>query len=420
MYKDILLNFLIILTPILAFQLVIRNQLLWLRKSRNWLFGLFCGFASILCMVFPIVSGNQFLWDLRWIPFVLAIIYGGATSGSIAFILLVTYRFSINIGLSSFIVLIDAMIILSIGLFVVKRFQLHSSLKKILYSIVGSLFLYLFITSSIWFHFYLKNDVSFLYIVPSSLYILIGLSYILSMVLSVYFIENTLENARIREEYHKAEKLSMVSELAASIAHEVRNPLTVVRGFIQLVKGELAASNKQLLTTAIDELDRAETIISDYLNFAKPKDDIQEKIHISQELVQVIDLIQSYANLHGVECKTSIEEDLFIAGDRVKFKQIVLNLIKNSIEATNSGGEIQVVAILNKNQVKITIKDNGVGMTKEEINKLGQSYYSTKEKGTGLGVVVTFQLVKSMLGKMNFESEQGKGTITTVTFPSAV
>ncbi|GAA3331142.1 hypothetical protein GCM10020331_086520 [Ectobacillus funiculus] len=141
----------------------------------------------------------------------------------------------------------------------------------------------------------------------------------------------------------------MVSELAAAIAHEVRNPLTVVRGFIQLTKENVTEQHKYFMETAILELDRAEGIITDYLNFAKPKSIHKERLHISQELLALLEFIQSYANLKGVHIESQIEGDLFITGDPLQFKQVILNLVKkNAVEATENQGSVLVKAYAQK------------------------------------------------------------------------
>ncbi|WP_161783362.1 histidine kinase dimerization/phospho-acceptor domain-containing protein [Heyndrickxia ginsengihumi] len=147
-----------------------------------------------------------------------------------------------------------------------------------------------------------------------------------------------INRIKIMEQIHRAEKLNIVSELAASIAHEVRNPLTVVRGFIQLAKNEVDNTIQGYMNTAIRELDRAEKIISDYLNFAKPKLDVKkEEVNISCSINEMILLMQSYANLKGIQLNNHIDQNLFIEADDLKFKQALLNLIKNAIEATEQG-----------------------------------------------------------------------------------
>jgi two-component system sporulation sensor kinase B len=276
---------------------------------------------------------------------------------------------------------------------------------------------YVIVIPFIWYYFYSINNLSFFFQQGLRFFLFSGLCTIGAVICSIILFERIYENERIQQEFSKAEKLNMVSELAAAIAHEVRNPLTVVRGFIQLTKENVAEQHKYFMDTAILELDRAEGIITDYLNFAKPKSIHKERLHISQELLALLEFIQSYANLKGVHIESQIEGDLFITGDPLQFKQVILNLVKNAVEATENQGSVLVKAYAQNGTVLIQIADTGEGMHPDQLQRLGSPYYSTKEKGTGLGLMVTFRLVEEFKGRLRFESQYGKGTTATLKFP---
>ncbi|EGL20268.1 MULTISPECIES: HAMP domain-containing sensor histidine kinase [unclassified Paenibacillus] len=219
-------------------------------------------------------------------------------------------------------------------------------------------------------------------------------------------------------ELQRAEKMEIISDLAASVAHEVRNPLQVTRGFLQLAAEKLGQKEKGYMNMAIEELDRASNIITDFLTFAKPQLEHITSLNICQELKQIEGILVPLANLQGGVITLEVPEDLYIEGNSSKFKQAFINIIKNSIEALDGQGQIQIWAYKEKNEVWIHIRDNGEGMETKELSKLGEPYFSTKTKGTGLGLMVTFRIIEVMHGRLEFKSEKGVGTEAIVRFPS--
>lgn len=215
----------------------------------------------------------------------------------------------------------------------------------------------------------------------------------------------------------QSDKMEMISSLAASVAHEVRNPLQVTRGFLQLVAVRTDDKNKEYMSIAIEELDRASVIITDFLTFAKPQLDEFEQLNVSKEIGQIEGIIMPLATMNGGRIIVSVPSDLHIYGNSSKLKQILINLIKNSIEAFQVDGQIQIWAYEKNEEVFIHIKDNGEGIEPMQLTKLGEPYYSTKTKGTGLGLMVTFRLVEIMKGHIEFKSQRNFGTEVIIRFP---
>ncbi|MEM1503761.1 ATP-binding protein [Domibacillus sp. 8LH] len=217
------------------------------------------------------------------------------------------------------------------------------------------------------------------------------------------------------------EKLEMISHLAASISHEVRNPLTVVKGFMQLsLDDNLSSADRSCyLNTAIEELDRASEILTDYLSFARTEIDKKEKVIVFKEVQRVINVLTPLANMNNVQISFSFEKnkDSFIWNEGRKFGQFLLNIIKNSIEAMPDGGRLHIKLTDCTTAVQIDIRDEGIGMTEAQINCLGKPYFTTKENGTGLGMLVSFRILNELNGKISVESEVGKGTCWKVVLP---
>ncbi|MGF7047049.1 signal transduction histidine kinase [Paenibacillus sp. DS2015] len=231
-------------------------------------------------------------------------------------------------------------------------------------------------------------------------------------------VEYSKELALFNNELQRSEKMDIISELAASVAHEVRNPLQVTRGFLQLLEEKSNGKEKGYLKLALEELERASNIITDFLTFAKPEIEQVATLDISGEFKHIEGILIPLANLQGGSLHTSIPPGLTIEGNSSKFKQAFINMIKNSIEALEDHGFIHIWAYQEKDQIIIHIQDNGEGMGEAEIMRLGEPYYSNKTKGTGLGLMVTYRIIEAMKGNIKFKSEKGIGTEAIITFPA--
>ncbi|WP_019913316.1 sensor histidine kinase [Paenibacillus sp. HW567] len=228
------------------------------------------------------------------------------------------------------------------------------------------------------------------------------------------------ELEKFNNDLQRSEKMEIISELAASVAHEVRNPLQVTRGFLQILGERSAEKEKEYLHMALEELDRASVIITDFLTFAKPGMDTLDNFEVSRELEHVSGILVPLANLQGGTIELKLQSGLQVLGSTSKFKQAFINLIKNSIESLQENGLITIAAWRSGGHVVISVQDNGEGMKVSELARLGEPYYSNKTKGTGLGLMVTFRIIEAMNGSIHFQSKKGEGTEVIVKLPSSV
>lgn len=233
--------------------------------------------------------------------------------------------------------------------------------------------------------------------------------------------EFVIKNFHLQNTLIKTGKLEVVEQMGAAISHEIRNPLTAAKGFVQLLSEEQETSKKQLeyLSIISQELNLAEQVIKDYLTFSKPSLEKVEQIHVSDELSLIVKMLIPTANQYSVDIVTQIDTNGYMVGDRQKFHQCFLNVLKNGIESMPSGGQLNIQTKLEQKNLTIIVKDNGIGMTNEQLDRLGEPYYSTKgSKGTGLGMMVVFSIVRAMNGIIRVHSEVGVGTTFRFSFPS--
>ena len=220
------------------------------------------------------------------------------------------------------------------------------------------------------------------------------------------------------ERLSRTEKLSVVGELSASVAHEIRNPLTSLKGFVQLLQME-DDKHQDYYQIMLDELNRINHIVGELLLLAKPQHIKYTKMAIQKVLNDVISLLAVEATLYNVQIEVNFpKEDIIIECEPNQLKQLFINVIKNSIEASQNDSTISISLVrIEQDKISITVKDNGCGISKERLEKIGEPFYSSKEKGTGLGLTVSFKIVQSHNGTINFDSEIGTGTLVNITLP---
>jgi signal transduction histidine kinase len=223
----------------------------------------------------------------------------------------------------------------------------------------------------------------------------------------------------VHEELRRKEKLAVVGQMAAAIGHEIRNPLSSLKGFTQLQQERYPNTN-DFYPIMIEEIDRINSIVNDLMTLGKPKHIKFSEAIIEEIIAYTLSITQQQAERQGVIVETKMAGPLPpLDCDEKQLKQVFINLIKNAIESMPDGGKIKVsVMVLEGNKMIISIKDQGNGIDEETIHNLGEPFYTTKKDGTGLGLLVTNQIIKDHHnGDIKFEKSQDRGTIVTVILP---
>ncbi len=220
-----------------------------------------------------------------------------------------------------------------------------------------------------------------------------------------------------------SEKLSVAGQLAAGIAHEIRNPLTAVKGFIQLLKSSMNTSDTSdtsgYYEIVTSEIERIEGIVSELLILAKPQKVVYTTVELGSLIEDVVQLLFSQAILNNVQLIFHAPpRQCMIHCEVNQIKQVFINFIKNGIEAMPDGGDLSIrVLVEEEDYYRVQFKDEGVGIPEEFISKLGQPFYTTKEKGTGLGFMVSKKIIEDHNGSLHVTSETNQGTLIEVTLP---
>ena len=225
------------------------------------------------------------------------------------------------------------------------------------------------------------------------------------------------ERKKSEEILLQSEKLSIVGELAAGVAHEIRNPLTTIKGFVQLYKAE--NSSIEYNDLVLNELERIEAITSELLALGKPQAVQLNRTNVRELIENTLELLSPQALLNNIQFKRKFEESPFIIkGEKNQLKQVFLNILKNAIEAMPQGGDIHIN--LQKglaDECIISIQDQGCGIPEELLPRLGEPFYSLKEKGTGLGIMICNKILKQHHGSITYKSKIKEGTLVEIKLP---
>ncbi|SFA90347.1 MULTISPECIES: ATP-binding protein [unclassified Bacillus (in: firmicutes)] len=403
--EKLLLNVLIILMPNFIMNVFFENRKM---GESPYVIGALHGITLFLCMIFSFYDYGLF-WDLRYVPSILGSLQGGPIAGVIVFLSYILTRTYLG-GDALWFGILSGVLAFIVPFIYSRKFWKYDSKKRIKMSVLITLwpsFVMLFILLIYIFSANLSFDDSCEIIMNVLLF---GAIQIASVWFASVLNEIYVERKNMKKEIQKAEKLNTLGELAASIAHEIRNPLTVVKGFLQLMHNQEKEPNFQYISLVLSELNRAESIIDDYLNFAKPQFDKIERIHLSESIRNVHYLLQAMATKEGVELECELEEAVYVHTDRSQLKQVLVNLIKNAIEATPANGKVSIKLEKLSEKIVVTISDSGKGMDPEQLERIGTLFYTTKDRGTGLGTSVSLRIIEKMNGTITYKSELGKGT----------
>ncbi|MFE3973323.1 MULTISPECIES: ATP-binding protein [unclassified Peribacillus] len=230
-----------------------------------------------------------------------------------------------------------------------------------------------------------------------------------------------METIEDREkEIVRTEKLKYVGQLAAGVAHEIRNPLTTIKGFFQLLKSQ--DHDKTLIEKYSDvmlhEVDRVNVFVTQLLDLAKPHQLEWEKIDLKDFLDEIIDTYTSSIPSSPVKLINGVTQSVFVYSDKNRLRQVLLNVLNNSSEAIEAKGQIELHLTAVSQYVKLMIRDDGKGISPENFKKIGMPFYTTKPDGNGLGVATCIQIMEELKGRFQIESVYDEGTKVTLIIPT--
>ncbi|MGN8841584.1 histidine kinase dimerization/phospho-acceptor domain-containing protein [Niallia sp. HCP3S3_B10] len=282
-------------------------------KNKTVFTFIYCSAILILSMTFPLEIAPGHIYDLRTIPWLIAFFYGGFPAGLLTTVVMGIYRYMIGVNAGLLVTMIIVLLSLPILYYAIKRYkQTQSFIKKIMIACITSLFpisIDLIATS------FFTNKITLTFIVY------LYLAHLVTFIISIYLIESLSYQERQKEQKQQTERIRLIGEMAASAAHEIRNPLTVVKGYTHLLKESSNITEKQqeMLSLMGSELVRAEKIINDYLSLARPNEGVKEQIDLAVFLKKVEEIINPYALLNNVKIINHVHTPCSLMLGKMKF-----------------------------------------------------------------------------------------------------
>ncbi|MFZ5943870.1 MAG: ATP-binding protein [Bacillota bacterium] len=242
----------------------------------------------------------------------------------------------------------------------------------------------------------------------------------------IIFLKNITKIKEIEMHLAKSDKLSVIGELAAGTAHEIRNPLTTVKGFVQLIHQKATKMGIEEFNNQIElilkEIDRVNYIITEFLNLAKPQGIKMEKIDFNVLLNEIMFLLENEALHKGITIEMDFHHPLpMVMGDKNQLTQVVLNIVNNAFQAISQKGllKIKTSISIDDSQVIINFIDNGKGIPKDLLGKIFDPFVSDKEGGTGLGLAISNRIISDHKGEIKVSSKPGEGSKFSIILPIA-
>lgn len=216
----------------------------------------------------------------------------------------------------------------------------------------------------------------------------------------------------------RADRLLAIEELASGIAHEIRNPLGIIKTISQTLKEEKVDDDLiEGIDIIIKEIDRANKVIDGLLNFSRPMENEMKEIFLNELFKEVALITNKYLGKQNVNLKLHVDEDANIIGDKEKLKQVFINIIFNGVQSMDNGGTITINTEIIDNGVSISFIDTGMGIKKEDLGKIFNPFFTTKEQGVGLGLSISHRIIQDHKGYMTIDSIESKGTKIDIYLP---
>lgn len=242
-------------------------------------------------------------------------------------------------------------------------------------------------------------------------------SFIFVSILILFMFDKGKDIIKLHMSLKDLENDNQIKTSLFKITHEIKNPIAVCKGYLDMFDVNNIEHSRKYIPIMKEEIERTLLLLQDFLSMTRVKID-KDVLDINLLLEDVIDSYNLLLKSHNIQLNTNlIDDEIYIRGDYNRLSQVFLNIVKNSIEAIESNGIISIGCKLNNGNIIININDNGCGIRKEDMDQISIPFYTTKQNGTGLGVSLSYEIIKAHDGKINYDSVYGVGTNVKISLP---
>lgn len=405
-FEDIILNTVLIVFPILVYLVLVCYKNDINKNYNNLLLSIALISSLYLCLRFGIIDGNSKVLLFCNIPIVIALMKKKSLLGVLLALINILYCFFIykNICL---IVTIKYLTYFILYLCARKR-NLSTESFILSIAVLQGFFLS--------FEYFFK-DLNLTLNSFIELIILVFIYYFISFV--ILYIFKIIEKVReLNKSIELLEKDKMIKESLFKLTHEIKNPLAVIKGYLDMFNIDNKEKSLKYLNIIREEANRSLNIITDFLEFNKIKI-VKTEIDLNLLLEDVYDSFKIILNRKNIKLIYNDREDeeIYFDGDYERLKQVLINVLKNSFEAIKDKGKVEISSNIYKRHIDIIIEDDGIGMSEDTLKQLKTMFFTTKLNGSGLGVCLSNEIIKAHNGELIYTSKEGVGTKVTIRLP---
>lgn len=405
-FEDIILNTVLIVFPILVYLVLVCYKNDINKNYNNLLLSIALISSLYLCLRFGIIDGNSKVLLFCNIPIVIALMKKKSLLGVLLALINILYCFFIykNIYL---IVTIKYLTYFILYLCARKR-NLSTESFILSIAVLQGFFLS--------FEYFFK-DLNLTLNSFIELIILVFIYYFISFV--ILYIFKIIEKVReLNKSIELLEKDKMIKESLFKLTHEIKNPLAVIKGYLDMFNIDNKEKSLKYLNIIREEANRSLNIITDFLEFNKIKI-VKTEIDLNLLLEDVYDSFKIILNRKNIKLIYNDREDeeIYFDGDYERLKQVLINVLKNSVEAIKDKGKVEISSNIYKRHIDIIIEDDGIGMSEDTLKQLKTMFFTTKLNGSGLGVCLSNEIIKAHNGELIYTSKEGVGTKVTIRLP---
>ena len=258
-------------------------------------------------------------------------------------------------------------------------------------------------------------------IISNILYLLVtSLIFIIFIYASLFLFEKGEDITNLYSIMKESKKDKLLFESLSKLTHELKNPISVCKGYLEIIDKNGYQKAPKYIPIISSEIERSLSVINDFSSLGKLKELNKEEVDLQVLLEEIIIILNPLFKKYDANIYLNIKQDIYLSLDYLRMKQVFVNILKNALEARkeNEPLNVQVEAKKSLNNIKIIIKDNGIGMDKNTLDRITEIFYTTKANGNGLGVVLSKEIIEMHNGTMTYKSQKDKGTTVTITLPN--
>lgn len=407
-FENIILLFVFLFFPITCYLIYITHLSNMDRKEQSILLDI--SLISALFLIIRYINDKSIYILLFYnIPLLIAYLKGKIPT-IIALSITIVFFYNLYISIPLIILSLEYLLYFIIYLYISKYKSKSTNYINIFVAI--KIFMISFII------FYIINPNGS--IISNLIYLIITSTlFIVFTYLSLFLFEKGEDITNLYSIMKESKKDKLLFESLSKLTHELKNPISVCKGYLEIIDKNGYQKAPKYLPIISSEIERSLSVINDFSSLGKLKELNKEEVDLQVLLEEIITILNPLFKKYNANIYLNVKQDIYLSLDYLRMKQVFVNILKNALEARKEEEPLNVLIEVKKSlkAIKITIKDNGIGMDKNTLDRITEIFYTTKANGNGLGVVLSKEIVEMHNGTITYKSQKDKGTTVTITLP---